>query len=245
MTSGFPIVPATGRADGMSLQIVVVDDQPLFVSAFAALVETSPEMTIVGTALDGRRAVELCESKHVDVVLMDIEMPRMGGIEAARRIRRLPSAPAVLMLSTFARSDYVVDALRVGASGYLLKDSDADEFLGAIREVAKGRTIFDAEVASHVVAALRLDDHEEPADQVPVVMLPTKLTAREREVLEMVAAGLTNSEIADQLVVARTTVKSHVSALLTKLDCRDRVALAVLAHRTVPIGRSAPADFVP
>ncbi|MCC2316062.1 response regulator [Cellulomonas xiejunii] len=228
------------------IRVAVVDDQRLLVSAFSVLVGTASDMVVVGTALDGAAAVELCRSCTVDVVLMDIKMPVLDGVEATRRVRALPDPPAVLVLTTFDRDDYVMAALRAGAAGFLLKDAGTGEFLDGIRRVHAGQTVLAPEATSHVVAAaLRTEERAatatattaptDPREAAPRTLVARALsttTPREREVLALVGAGLTNQEISRRLYVAETTVKTHVSSLLGKLQCRDRIALAVLAHRS-------------
>jgi DNA-binding NarL/FixJ family response regulator len=230
------------------VRVAVVDDQSLLVSAFTVLIGTASDMVVVGTAHDGAAAVELCRSRTVDVVLMDIKMPVLDGVEATRRIRALPDPPAVLILTTFDRDDYVMTALRAGAAGFLLKDAGTGEFLDGIRRVHAGQTVLAPEATTHVVAAALRTGERPPDATVTTVPAPpdpyeapprtlvaralSTTTPREREVLALVGAGLTNQEIAARLYVAETTVKTHVSSLLGKLQCRDRIALAVLAHRS-------------
>lgn len=224
----------------MTIRVGIVDDQSLLVSAFSALVETAPDMTVSATARSGAEGIDIASTTKVDVLLMDVRMPDMSGLEAARIITSRADRPRILMLTTFNINDYVTEALRSGARGFILKDADSDEFLDAIRSVHAGRTVLAGEAAHHVAQALRElpagQDHE-TVDDVPGALAPdaTKLraglTRREQQVLALVGNGLTNPEISRELFIAETTVKSHVSSLLSKLRCRDRVALAVLANR--------------
>ncbi|EOM75212.1 DNA-binding response regulator [Rhodococcus rhodnii] len=209
------------------IRVGIVDDQPLLVSAFAALVDTAPDMRAVATGHDGDDAIDLATTRQLDVLLLDVKMPGTSGLDAARIVAGMPDAPRILMLTTFDVADYVIEALRNGAHGFLLKDADTAEFLDAVRTVHAGRTVLAAEAAGHVAEALR------SAPRAPST-IRTDVTPRERDVLVLVGEGLTNPEIAHRLFIAETTVKSHVSSLLAKLGCRDRVALAVLANSPEP-----------
>ncbi len=205
------------------VRVLLVDDQPLVRAGLRRILETQADIEVVGEAGDGQAALGLLARTQPDVVLMDIRMPGLDGIETTRRL----SGARVLILTTFELDEYIVEALRAGASGFLLKDAEPAELVRAVRIVAAG----DALLAPSVTRRLL----EQVAAQLPAVdHAPPKgfeqLTAREREVLRLVARGLSNAEIADQLVVSETTVKKHVSHLLAKLDLRDRVQAVVLAH---------------
>lgn len=204
------------------ITVAVADDQPLLVSAFVALVEAQPDMTVVGRARDGAEAVEVARRERPDVMLMDLRMPGMGGVEATRRIVQAGARPHILVLTTFNMEDLVRDALAAGARGFLLKDAEPELVLDGIRQVHSGRAVLDPAVADHVVAALRAIPCHAAVDE--------RLTPRETDVLRLIAKGHTNAEIAAALVVAETTVKTHVGNLLMKLEARDRVALVVQAH---------------
>lgn len=233
------VPPSTTQySDTAPIRVFLVDDQQLVRSGFRMLIDAQPDLTVVGEAGDGAQAVALLTGGRTaaDVVLMDIRMPVMDGVEATRRlVGAVPgtrktdsdSAPRVLVLTTFDLDEYVFAALRAGASGFLLKDARPEELLSAIRSVASG----DAVVAPS--ATRRLLDHvvgslPAPAEE-PDPGLQT-LTAREREVLQEVASGSSNAEIAASLFMAEATVKTHIGHLFTKLDCRDRVGLVVFAY---------------
>lgn len=221
--------------DTASIRVFLVDDQQLVRSGFRMLIDAQPDMQVVGEAGDGAQAVALLSAGRVaaDVVLMDIRMPVMDGVEATRRIVGSPvgsetdRVPRVLVLTTFDLDEYVFAALRAGASGFLLKDARPDELLSAIRSVASG----DAVVAPS--ATRRLLDHVVGSLPAPAAEPDPRLetlTAREREVLQEVASGASNAEIAASLYMAEATVKTHIGHLFAKLDCRDRVGLVVFAY---------------
>jgi DNA-binding NarL/FixJ family response regulator len=202
------------------IRVAVVDDQPLLVSAFVALISHQPDLEVVGTGADGHDAIELCERQLPDVLLMDLRMPGLDGIEATKAITKAGSRPYVLVLTTFDVDDLVLGAVAAGARGYLLKDTEPATLLDGIRAVHRGDAVIDPHVAPHLLAAFRTVPNQPDSGVTP----------RELEVLRLIASGLTNAEIAAELVVAETTVKTHVGNLLLKLDARDRVALVVLAH---------------
>jgi DNA-binding NarL/FixJ family response regulator len=217
-------------------RVVVVDDQEVVRAAFGALLATQPDFTVVGTAPDGAQAVRLCAKEQPDVVLMDIRMPVMDGIEATRRIVAAEPRPRVLVLTTFDLDEHVYDALEAGASGFLLKDVTAERLFDAVRVIAAGEALLDPGVTRRLVAEFaRLRTRV----AAPTVTL-RGLTPREREVLLLVAEGLSNPEIAARLVVGEETVKTHVSRVLAKLGLRDRTQAVVLAYESglvVPGGR--------
>lgn len=205
------------------LRILIADDQPLMRAGFRAVLEATGEMEVIAEAGNGAEAVTTARATRPDVILMDIRMPELDGIEA---IRRLPGH-RVLVLTTFGLDDYIVDALRAGASGFLTKDVPADELVRAVRVVAAGDALLTPGVTRQLLdrVARRL-----PA---PVTAGPAalgELTEREREVLELLARGMSNAEIAAALIVGEATVKTHVSNVLMKLDLRDRVQAVVLAY---------------
>lgn len=203
------------------ITVAVADDQPLLVSAFVALVDAQPDMVVVGRARDGAEAVEVARREQPDVMLMDLRMPVLDGVEATRQIVRAGVRPHILVLTTFNMEDLVREALTAGARGFLLKDAEPELVLDGIRRLHDGRAVLDPAVAHHVVAAVRSTASRASVDE--------RLTPRETEVLRLIAKGLTNAEIAAELVVAETTVKTHVGNLLMKLQARDRVALVVQA----------------
>jgi DNA-binding NarL/FixJ family response regulator len=216
-------------------RIVVVDDQDVVRTAFEVLLATQPDFAVVGSAADGEQAVRLCRDLHPDVVLMDIRMPGMDGIEATRRLFADPEPPRVLILTTFDLDEHVYDALDAGASGFLLKDATAERLFDAIRIVAVGEALLAPTVTRRLVAEfarLRVRRRE------PDAALQT-LTTRETEVLRLIAEGLSNPEIAARLVVGEETVKSHVSRVLAKLGLRDRTQAVVVAYES---GLVVPGD---
>jgi DNA-binding NarL/FixJ family response regulator len=220
----------------VSARVFLVDDQALVRAGFRMLIEAQPDMEVVGEAADGRAALEALAVTRADVVLMDVRMPELDGVQATERLLADRGAPKVIVLTTFDLDEYVFAAIRAGASGFLLKDSRPEELLGAVRAVLSG----DAVVAPS--ATRRLLDHVAGAlpagGEDPRLAL---LTPREREVLVEVARGRSNGEIAAGLFMAEATVKTHVGRLLAKLEQRDRVQLAVFAYETglVRAGRSA------
>jgi DNA-binding NarL/FixJ family response regulator len=218
------------------VSVLVADDQMLVRAGFRAILEAQPGITVCGEAPDGRAAVDLVRRRHPDVVLMDIQMPDIDGLEATRRILRdaTPEHPvAVLMLTTFDLDAYVYDALRAGASGFLLKDTLPEDLVAAIRVVARG----DALIAPGITKRLI----EQFARAAPPTSSPAldELTPREAEVLILVASGLSNGEIAEELVLSHATVKTHVKHILSKLGLRDRVQAVVLAYEAGLV-RSGP-----
>ena len=194
-------------------------------SGFRLILETEPDLQIVGEAGDGHEAVRLARERAPDVVLMDVQMPRMDGLEATTRLMALAAPPRVLVLTTFERDDYVFSALRNGASGFILKNAPPEQLLDAVRVVAAG----DALLAPSATRRLIEEFARRPAAATAARELP-QLTGRELEVLTAVAGDLTNAEIADHLHVGEATVKSHVSSLLGKLGLRDRVQAVVFAY---------------
>ncbi|MDX6316156.1 MAG: hypothetical protein QOF44_5620 [Streptomyces sp.] len=218
----------------MAIRVMLVDDQALLRTGFRMVLQAQPDMEVVAEAGDGAEALEVLRATKVDVVLMDVRMPKMDGVEATRKIcgdvAEREGGPRVLILTTFDLDEYAFSALKAGASGFMLKDVPPSELLGAIRAVHSG----DAVVAPSTTR--RLLDRFTP-------MLPStaaqpaaegigRLTEREREVLLLVAQGLSNGEIARKLVLSEATVKTHVGRILTKLDLRDRVQAVVLAYET-------------
>ncbi|MEU7892985.1 response regulator transcription factor [Nonomuraea sp. NPDC049152] len=218
----------------MTIRVLLVDDQPLLRTGFRLILEAEPDIAVVGQAGDGKGALDQARALLPDVVLMDIRMPGVDGIEATRRIVRDAAAnahvPKVLVLTTFDLDEYIVEALRSGASGFLLKDVPPDELVQAIRVVAAG----DAIVAPSVTRRLldRFAAKLPSAYQQTTPARLDRLTERELEVLKLIAKGMSNAEIAAKLVVSETTVKTHVGNVLTKLGLRDRVQAVVLAYET-------------
>jgi DNA-binding NarL/FixJ family response regulator len=218
--------------------IVIADDQAMVRAGFAALLDSQPDLTVTGQASDGAEAVDLVGALAPDVVLMDVRMPVLDGIAATRRIVESGSRAAIVMLTTFDLDDYVLEAIRAGASGFLLKDAPPDDLLQAVRVVARGEALLAPRVTRRLIerfAAL-------PERRAPAPDALDRLTAREREVLIEIAHGRSNTEIADRLVIAEQTVKSHVSRVLAKLGLRDRAQAVMAAYESglvVPAGDCA------
>jgi DNA-binding NarL/FixJ family response regulator len=213
----------------VSIRVVVADDQDVVRAGFSALLDTQPDITVVGSAGDGAEAVRVCLEQQPDVVVMDVRMPVVDGIEATRRLAAGGDGrPRVLMLTTFDLDEYVYDALRSGASGFLLKDAAAERLFDAVRVVAAGDALLAPAVTRRLIgefARLR------PRPATPPERL-RELTPRETDVLRLVAEGLSNGEIAERLVVSEETVKTHVSRVLMKLDLRDRTQAVVTAYES-------------
>jgi DNA-binding NarL/FixJ family response regulator len=207
--------------------VIVVDDQPIVLAGFAAIIDAEPDLDVVGTATDGAAAVESAARLRPDLVVMDIRMPGMDGLAATRLITAAEDAPKVLVLTTFDLDAYVFEALRAGASGFLLKDADPDELLSAVRVIAAGEALLDPAVTGRLIAAFATGRAAETPPQ-PAEL--AALTPRERDVLTLIAEGLSNAEIAGRLGVGVGTVKTHVNALLAKIGVRDRVQATILAY---------------
>jgi DNA-binding NarL/FixJ family response regulator len=211
------------------IRVFLVDDQELVRTGFELILRTAPDLAVAGSAGDARTAIDRLRSPglDVDVVLMDIRMPGMDGVEATRILTALPDPPRVVMLTTFDEDDLLVSALRAGAAGYLLKDAGAAELVAAVRAAAAG----DAPVAPRLVRRL-IDSFllAAPPPAPPPVTGLGRLTAREREILAAVGLGLTNAEIAARLRVAESTVKTHLGSVLRKLELRDRVQAVIVAQ---------------
>ncbi|KPC65271.1 response regulator [Streptomyces chattanoogensis] len=212
----------------MTVRIVLADDQPLVRSGLRVIMADHPDLEVVGEAATGAEAVQLVRDVCPDVVVMDIRMPGMDGIEATRLVTAGPAAPRVLILTTFDEDDHVYSALRAGASGFVVKDMALDDILAAIRVVAAG----DALIAPGVTRRLIADFVRRPATAAPERSpRPVEgITEREREVLTLVGRGRSNTEIAEELFITVATAKSHLSRLLTKLGARDRVQLVITAY---------------
>jgi DNA-binding NarL/FixJ family response regulator len=219
----------------VTTSVLVVDDEALLRAAFAALIAAEEDLEVVGEAADGSQAVELAARLSPDVVVMDVRMPVMDGIEATRQISSAGTseAPRVLILTTFDLDEYVFEALRAGASGFALKSRPLDELLSAIRLVAEGEALLAPSVTRRLIAHFSRA-HRAPAQARREV---GELTDREREVLSLIATGLSNSELADALHVSLPTVKTHVSRILAKLGARDRTQLVIIAYEAglVPV----------
>jgi DNA-binding NarL/FixJ family response regulator len=211
------------------IRVGVADDQALVRSGFTVLLKSADDIEVVGEAADGAEACDLVAGERPDVMLMDIRMPEMDGLEATRRIMSDGDATRVLILTTFDLDEYVFEALRAGASGFLLKDTLPEELLAAVRVVAAGESLLAPKITTRLIA----DFVQRPAEpaRAPNPALET-LTDREAEVLASVAKGLSNAEIGDELFMSHATAKTHVSRLLSKLHARDRAQLVVIAYES-------------
>ncbi len=217
-------VHATGGPANRPIRVMLVDDQPLLVSGFTMILSTEEDIEVVAQASNGREAVAEVARVRPDVVLMDVQMPVLDGIEATRLVA---DATRVIILTTFDRDDYLFDALSAGASGFLLKNADPDDLVDAVRAVAHGHALLAPEVTSRVIARMTEGGRSGSARHAEAL---DRLTAREREVLGHVARGLSNAEIAAEMFVGDATVKTHVSNVLSKLHLRDRVQAVVFAY---------------
>ncbi len=217
----------------MTIRVIIVDDQAMVRAGFAALLNAQSDIDVVGDAADGTQALEVTGRTHPDVVLMDVRMPVMDGLEAARKLLdpAVPGAhrPRVLMLTTFDVDDYVYEALRAGASGFLLKDAPPADLIAAVRVVAAGEALLAPSVTRRLIADFA---RNRPAKRRDPRLRLNGLTPRETEVLELIARGLSNQEIAARLVLAEQTVKTHIGRILGKLDLRDRAQAVVLAYES-------------
>lgn len=210
----------------MSVRLLIADDQELIRTGFRLFLQTQPGLEVAGEAADGHEAVEMAAELRPDVVLMDVRMPRMDGVEATARLTAAGSPPRVLILTTYDLDEYVFGALRAGASGFLLKDASRDRLLEAIRVVHAGEALLSPSITRRLIEdyATRTGPPRPPAG------LPAGLTPREREILLLVARGMSNPEIAAHLVVTEATVKSHVGSVFAKLHLRDRAQAVVFAY---------------
>ncbi len=214
------------------IKVLVVDDEALLRTAFSSVIEAEDDLEVVGEAADGRQAVGLAASRAPDVIVMDVRMPVMDGIEATRRITRGPGS-RVLILTTFDLDEYVFEALRAGASGFALKSRPLEELLSGIRTVAAGEALLAPSVTRRLIA--HFTGRTTAAGRTPRGL--DELTGREREVLVLVARGLSNAELAATLHVTLPTAKTHVSRILTKLGARDRTQLVILAYESGVVTR--------
>ncbi|XVV15632.1 response regulator [Actinoplanes sp. CA-131856] len=215
----------------MTIEVVVCDDQAVIRAGFITIFDSQPELTVVGEASDGKAAVELARRLRPAVVVMDVRMPVMDGIEATRLLAGPDAADPVkvLVVTTFNLDEYVYQALRAGASGFLLKDASPEQLIAAVHTVARGEALVDPAMTRHLIG--RHGSRLRPSDPDDVAA-GKRLTPREREVLKLIAEGLSNSEIAARLMIGPETVKTYVSRILTKLALRDRVQAVVYAYRT-------------
>ncbi len=223
----------------MTIKVIIVDDQAMVRAGFAALLAAQSDIDVVGDAADGRQGVELSRRVHPDVVLMDVRMPEMDGLEAARQLLAPPAGvthrPKVLMLTTFDVDDYVYEALRAGASGFLLKDAPPADLISAVRVVAAGEALLAPSVTRRLIAEFAARPTLRRRRSVRL----NGLTPRETEVLGLIARGLSNQEIAAELVLAEQTVKTHIGRVLAKLNLRDRAQAVIFAYES---GLVAPGE---
>ena len=205
------------------MKVIICDDQAIVRDGLEMLLKLEPDIKVVGTAEDGASAVEMVEKEKPDLVLMDLKMPVMNGVEATRQIRTKYPDVKVLVLTTYDDDEWVFDAIKAGASGYLLKDTPRDEVVKAIRGTATGKTFLDPSIAGKVLK--QASTHQTQ----PASLITGKLTEREKEILRLIARGLSNTDIADRLFLSEGTVRNHVSAILAKLGVSDRTQAAVIA----------------
>jgi DNA-binding NarL/FixJ family response regulator len=208
----------------VSIRVLVADDQPLVRSGFRMIIDERPDLELVGEAADGEEAVSLARELDPDVVLMDVRMPGVDGVEATRRLVESGMRARILVLTTFDLDEYVYAAIRAGASGFLLKDVEPAELVDAVRVVAAGNSLFGPAATERLVA--RFQQAPDPASTRTL----DELTEREREILRLLATGLSNAELARRLHLSETTVKTHVSSVLRKLRVRDRVQAVIAAY---------------
>jgi len=213
------------------IRVLAADDQRVVREGLAMLLGLLPDVEVVGTAADGEQALALADELRPDVILMDLRMPRVDGVEATRRLRASHPEIKVVVLTTYADDRSVIEALRAGALGYLTKDAGADEIRQALQRVADGQASLDPMVQMHLIEAITTTNATSDPPATSVAQLPDGLTPREAEVLGLIGAGLSNAEIAAQLFVSEATVKSHVNHLLPKIGARDRAQAVGYAYR--------------
>jgi len=228
----------TAPAEPAPIRVLVVDDQELVRLGFCVILDAADGIAVVGEAANGEAAVSQVAAHGPDVVLMDIRMPGMDGLEATRLITRGPAGPKVVMLTTFDLDDYVYEALRAGASGFLLKDSPRHDLIAAVRAAAAGDALLAPSVTRRLIEAFA----RRPPETAPSPSRLASLTAREQDVLLLLARGHSKAEIASALFVSEATVKTHVGNLLAKLGLRDRVQAVILAYETGIVVPGAPSD---
>jgi DNA-binding NarL/FixJ family response regulator len=223
-----PPIPPAPPAGGKTIRVVIADDQGMVRSGFSVLLNAQPDIEVIAEAVNGQEAIARARALHPDVILMDVRMPVLDGLQATREITAMPDPPKILVLTTFDLDDYVYEALRSGASGFLLKDASADELANAVRLVAAGDALLSPGVTRRLIAEFA----RMGAPRSPSRKQLDGLTGRESEVLALVARGMSNGEIAGHLVVAEQTIKTHVSRILMKLGLRDRTQMVVLAYES-------------
>ena len=219
----------------MTIRVLVVDDQSMVRAGFRLLLADEPDLEVVAEASNGLEAVAQAARFHPDVILIDIRMPQLDGLEATRRILAVDPAARVLVLTTFNLDEYVYEALRAGASGFVLKDDPPEQLIAAVRTIAGGEALLSSAVTRRVI------EHFTHLHRQPPPAAVESLTAREMEVFGLITRGLSNAEIGAELFISDTTVKTHVTRLLQKLDLRDRAQAIVLAYQTGLFDTSGPA----
>ena len=222
----------------MTIRVVIADDQGMVRSGFSVLLNAQPDIEVIAEAVNGQEAIAHAAGLRPDVILMDVRMPVLDGLQATRQITALPDPPKVLVLTTFDLDDYVYEALRAGASGFLLKDSPRHDLIAAVRAAAAGDALLAPSVTRRLIEAFA----RRPPETSPSPSQLASLTARERDVLLLLARGRSNSEIAEVLCVSEATVKTHVGNLLAKLGLRDRVQAVILAYETGIVMPGSPPD---
>ena len=215
------------------IRVLIADDQELVRTGFRVILEAEGDIQVVAEAENGHAAVRQAALVNPDVVLMDIRMPELDGLAATEQILRQPDPPTIVVLTTFDQNEYIYRALRAGAAGFLLKDAPSSRLIAAIRAAATGDSLIEPSITQRLVARFA-----EPVTSPGIPAELTRLTERELDVLRLVARGLSNAEIASEMVVAETTVKTHVARILTKLGVRDRVQAVVVAYETGFVGRT-------
>jgi DNA-binding NarL/FixJ family response regulator len=221
----------------VSIRVLLCDDQALVRSGFRMILDAREDIEVIGEAQDGAHAIELAHRRRPDVILMDVRMPRLDGVEATRRLVEGGSPARIVILTTFDLDEYVYEALRAGASGFLLKDVQPDQLVDAIRVVARGEALLAPTVTRRLLDRFA---RVLPAASPQLAPELSELTEREREVLALLGTGLSNAELAERLFLSETTVKTHVSSILRKLNLRDRVQAVVLAHQAGLVPPRAP-----
>ena len=217
------------------LRVLLVDDQPIIRSGFAMMLSVEDDLEVVGEAADGREAIDLARERRPDVIVMDVQMPVLDGIAATREIVR-DGLGRVIILTTFDADDYLFEALQAGASGFLLKNAEADQLVDALRAVGHGHALLAPEVTQRVIAQMTAPAAD-PAGGDRHRDLLAHLTGRELDVLRLIGSGRSNAEIAAELVIGSATVKTHVSSIFAKLQVRDRVGAVIIAHESGLAGR--------
>ncbi len=212
------------------IRIGIIDDQEIFRRGMRAILSSQRDIEIIGEGANGHEGYYLCGKHILDLLLMDIRMPVMDGVEATRRIKRDFSHVSIIMLTTFDEDEYIFKAIKYGASGYLLKDAPPAKIIEAIREVHDGGALMQPHIAAKVIERLRSLDEKAPKVSPKI----RDLTTRERDIIRLIGEGLNNREISEELFIAEGTVKNHISSILTKLNLRDRTQLAIFAIKNLP-----------